>query len=161
MLAPLRFIRLLLFSTDVSYFKFLNRVHDVELSLRAQQLWDVPHPWLDMFIPTSSMTTFDSLVFQQFVPVEWDRRTAAVVPDEEVFYLVAFLRNALPSRPGLESMLDENARILRVCEDLNGKHYLPKYTEEEQWKRHFGCEKWIAFVQHKHMFDPHTILAPG
>jgi cytokinin dehydrogenase len=56
----------------------------------------------------------------------WDRRTAAVVPDEEVFYLVAFLRNALPSGPGLESMLDENARILRVCEDLNGKHYLPK-----------------------------------
>ncbi len=91
----------------------------------------------------------------------WDRRTATVVPDEEVFYLVSFLRNALPSGPGLESMLDENARILRVCEDLNGKHYLPKYTGEEQWKRHFGCEKWTAFVQHKHMFDPHNILAPG
>jgi cytokinin dehydrogenase len=54
-----------------------------------------------------------------------------VVPDEEVFYLVAFLRNALPSGPGLESMLDENAKILRICEDLNGKHYLPKYTKEE------------------------------
>ncbi len=84
-----------------------------------------------------------------------------MVPDEEVFYVVAFLKNALPSGPGLESMLDENARILRVCEDLNGKHYLPKYTEEEQWKRHFGCEKWTAFVQNKHMFDPHGILAPG
>ncbi len=91
----------------------------------------------------------------------WDSRTAAVVPDEEVFYVVAFLKNALPFGPGLESMLDENARILRVCEDLNGKHYLPKYTEEEQWKRHFGCEKWTAFVQNKHMFDPHGILAPG
>ncbi|KAH9538100.1 hypothetical protein CY35_16G087800 [Sphagnum magellanicum] len=154
MLAPLSFIRSLLFSTDVSYFEFLNRVHDVELSLRAQQLWDVPHPWLDIFVPASSMTTFDSLVFKQLVPVEyggpilvypvnrnkWDRRTAAVVPDEEVFYVVAFLKNALPSGPGLESMLAENARILRVCEDLNGKHYLPKYTEEEQWKRHFGTE---------------------
>ncbi len=95
------------------------------------------------------------------VLLRWDRRTAAVVPDEEVFYLVAFLRNALPSGPGLQSMLDENARILRVCEDLNGKHYLPRYTEEEQWKRHFGSEKWTAFVQHKHMFDPHAILAPG
>ncbi|CAM6063770.1 unnamed protein product, partial [Sphagnum tenellum] len=71
MLATLRFIRSLLFSTDVSYFKFLNRVHDVELSLRAQQLWDVPHPWLDMFIPTSSMTTFNSLVFQQLVHLEY------------------------------------------------------------------------------------------
>ncbi|CAK9192296.1 unnamed protein product [Sphagnum troendelagicum] len=175
MLAPLSFIRSLMFSTDVSYFKFLNRIHDLELSLRAQQLWDVPHPWLNIFVPASSITTFDSLVFQQLVPVEyggpilvyplnrnkWDRRTAAVVPDEEVFYLVAFLRNALPSGPGLQSMLDENARILRVCEDLNGKHYLPRYTEEEQWKRHFGSEKWTAFVQQKHMFDPHAILAPG
>ncbi len=95
------------------------------------------------------------------VLLRWDRRTAAVVPDEEVFYLVAFLRNVLPSGPGLQSMLDENARILRVCEDLNGKHYLPRYTEEEQWKRHFGSEKWTAFVQQKHMFDPHAILAPG
>jgi cytokinin dehydrogenase len=71
MLAPLSFIRSLLFSTDVSYFKFLDRVHDVEQSLRAQQLWDVPHPWLNIFIPASSMTTFDSFVFQQLVPVEY------------------------------------------------------------------------------------------
>jgi hypothetical protein len=53
------------------------------------------------------------------------------VPNEEVLYLVAFMRNALPSGLGLENMLDENARILRVCEDLNGKHYLPKYIEKE------------------------------
>ncbi|KAH9546232.1 hypothetical protein CY35_12G083500 [Sphagnum magellanicum] len=71
MLAPLSFVQSLLFSTDVSYFKFLNRVHDVELSLRAQQLWDVPHPWLNIFVPASSMTSFDSLVFQQLVPVEY------------------------------------------------------------------------------------------
>jgi cytokinin dehydrogenase len=65
------------------------------------------------------------------VLLRWDRQTAAVVPNEEVFYLVAFLRNVLPSGPGLQSMLDENPRIMRVCEDLNGKHYLPRYTEEE------------------------------
>jgi cytokinin dehydrogenase len=72
MLAPLLFIWSFLFSTDISYFKFLNRVHDVALSLRAQQLWDVLHPWLNMFIPASSMTTFDSLVLQQLVPVEYN-----------------------------------------------------------------------------------------
>jgi cytokinin dehydrogenase len=43
----------------------------VELSLHAQQLWDVPHPWLNIFILASSMTTFDSLVFQQLVPMEY------------------------------------------------------------------------------------------
>jgi cytokinin dehydrogenase len=175
MLAPLSYIPSLMFTTDVSYFKFLNRVHDLELNLRAQELWDVPHPWLNLFVPASSITTFDSLVFKQLVPVEyggpilvypvnrnkWDSRAATVVPDEEVFYLVAFLRNALPSGPGLESMLDDNARILKICEELRGKQYLPRYTEEEQWKRHFGADRWNAFVQHKHMFDPHAILAPG
>jgi hypothetical protein len=70
MLAPLSFIRSLMFSTDVSYFKFLSRIHDLELSLRPQQLWDVLHPWFNIFVPTSSITTFDSLVFQQLVPVE-------------------------------------------------------------------------------------------
>jgi len=71
-LTPLSFIWSLLFNTDISYFKFLNRVHYVELSLCAQQLWDVPHPWLNIFVLASSMTTFDSLVFQQLVPVEYD-----------------------------------------------------------------------------------------
>jgi cytokinin dehydrogenase len=71
MLAPLSFIRSLMFSTDVSYFKFMNRIHDLELSLHAQQLWDVPHPWLNIFVPASSITTFDSLVFQQLVPMEY------------------------------------------------------------------------------------------
>jgi hypothetical protein len=53
------------------------------------------------------------------------------VGNEKMLYLVAFLRNVLPYGPSLESMLDENARIMRICEDLNGKHYLPKYTEKE------------------------------
>jgi cytokinin dehydrogenase len=71
MLIPLSFIQSLLFNTDISYFKFLNRVHYVELNLRAQQLWDVPHPWLNIFILAFSMTTFDSLVFQQLVLMEY------------------------------------------------------------------------------------------
>ncbi len=91
----------------------------------------------------------------------WDSRAATVVPDEEVFYLVAFLRNALPSGPGLESILEDNARILSICEQLRGKQYLPRYIEEAQWKQHFGADQWQAFVQHKQMFDPQAILAPG
>jgi cytokinin dehydrogenase len=71
MLDPLSYIPSLMFTTDVSYFKFLNRVHDLELNLRAQELWDVPHPWLNLFVPASSITTFDSLVFKQLVPVEF------------------------------------------------------------------------------------------
>ena len=64
MLAPLRFIPTLVFTTDVPYEKFLNRLHDVELSLASQGLWDVPHPWLNLFVPRSSIAAFDALIFK-------------------------------------------------------------------------------------------------
>ncbi len=67
MLASLNYIRSLRFTTDVSYFQFLNRIHDVELSLSSQGLWDVPHPWLNLFIPRSSISVFDSQVFKQLI----------------------------------------------------------------------------------------------
>lgn len=67
MLAPLSFIPALIFTTDVPYEKFLNRLHDVEVSLTAQGLWDVPHPWLNLFVPRSSIASFDALVFKRMI----------------------------------------------------------------------------------------------
>ncbi len=67
MLAPLNYIQSLRFTTDVSYFQFLNRIHDVELSLSSHGLWDVPHPWLNLFIPRSSILDFNTKVFKQLI----------------------------------------------------------------------------------------------
>ncbi|KAF6176993.1 hypothetical protein GIB67_027793 [Kingdonia uniflora] len=41
----------LLFSVDVPYFDFLNKVGMKEIHLRKVGLWDVSHPWLNMFVP--------------------------------------------------------------------------------------------------------------
>lgn len=67
MLTPLSFSQSLLFVTDVSYYKFLDRIHEVEPTLRSQGLWEVPHPWLNLFIPSSSIVKFDSLVFKSLI----------------------------------------------------------------------------------------------
>ncbi|CAK9859718.1 unnamed protein product, partial [Sphagnum jensenii] len=175
LLAPLNYIRSLRFTTDVSYFQFLNRIHDVELSLSSQGLWDVPHPWLNLFIPRSSISVFDSQVFKQLIsrdfsgpiliyPInqdKWDKHASAVIPEERVFYLVALLRNALPSSgPGLKSQMDDNSKILRICHDLNCKQYFPTYNTPKQWEQHFGS-RWQNFIRLKKMFDPRAILSPG
>lgn len=64
LLKGLSFLPDLVFSNDVSYTDFLNRVHQGELKLRAQGLWDVPHPWLNLFIPKSGILDFDRGVFR-------------------------------------------------------------------------------------------------
>ncbi|XVF58189.1 hypothetical protein PTKIN_Ptkin07bG0044000 [Pterospermum kingtungense] len=38
-----------MFEKDVAYAEFLNRVRSEEMKRRSQGLWDVPHPWLDLF----------------------------------------------------------------------------------------------------------------
>jgi cytokinin dehydrogenase len=67
MLAPLRYTPTLIFTTDVLYEAVLNRLHDVEVGLASQGLWDVPHPWLNLFVPRSSIAAFDALVFKRMI----------------------------------------------------------------------------------------------
>lgn len=55
------------YEKNVSFAEFLNRVRSGELKLQSQGLWDVPHPWLNMFIPKSRITDFDSGVFKDII----------------------------------------------------------------------------------------------
>lgn len=55
------------FENDASYVEFLNRVRSGELKLQSEGLWDVPHPWLNLFIPKSRIADFDQGVFRDIV----------------------------------------------------------------------------------------------
>lgn len=88
-----------------------------------------------------------------------------VTPDEDVFYLIAFLSSAMPSSTGsdgLRHILAQNKRILNFCEKINigMKQYLPNYKTQEEWKDHFGPQ-WIPFARRKSTYDPLAMLAPG
>lgn len=63
LLSELSFIPSTLFQSEVSYPDFLDRVHTSEVKLRAQGLWEVPHPWLNLLIPKSNITYFSQEVF--------------------------------------------------------------------------------------------------
>ncbi|KAM7500114.1 hypothetical protein LguiA_024528 [Lonicera macranthoides] len=179
LLSELNYIQSTLFQSEVSYMDFLNRVHVSEIKLRKKGLWEVPHPWLNLLIPKSRIHDFAQEVFGKIItdtssgplliyPVNksrWNSRTSMVTPEEDVFYLVAFLFSATPSSTGpggLEYMLAQNKRILNFCRTarIGMKQYLPHYNSQEEWEVHFGTQ-WEAFVRKKSTYDPLAILAPG
>ncbi|KAK9682477.1 hypothetical protein RND81_10G076500 [Saponaria officinalis] len=179
LLSQLSYISSTLFIAEVPYVKFLDRVHESEIKLRSKGLWEVPHPWLNLLIPKSSIHKFSEKVFGNILkdtsngpiliyPVhksKWDNRTSVVTPEEDVFYLVAFLTSAIPSSTGtncLDHILSQNERILEFCKaaNLGVKQYLPHYSTQKEWKTHFG-PKWQVFTQMKATYDPLAILAPG
>jgi cytokinin dehydrogenase len=83
-----------------------------------------------------------------------------------VFYLVAFLRSAVPdsTEPSrtLEYLIQQNEKILEFCDGsgIEVKQYLPHYETQAEWARHFG-QNWARFIHRKSEFDPKSILAVG
>lgn len=67
LLSELNYIHSTLFMSEVSYLDFLDRVHVSEIKLREQGLWDVPHPWLNLLVPRSSIHEFADEVFHNIV----------------------------------------------------------------------------------------------
>ncbi|PON74582.1 Cytokinin oxidase [Parasponia andersonii] len=179
LLKKLDFIPTSVFTTDLPYVDFLDRVHKAELKLRSKGLWDVPHPWFNIFVPKSRISDFDKGVFKSILgnktsgPIliypmnkaKWDQRSSVVTPDEDVFYLVALLRSALDNGDethSLEYLKHQNRQILRFCAEagIKAKQYLPHYATQEEWVDHFG-DKWAQFHKRKMEFDPRHILATG
>ncbi|TKY62653.1 Cytokinin dehydrogenase 1 [Spatholobus suberectus] len=179
LLLKLSYIPPTLFLSEVSYVEFLDRVHVSEKKLRAKGLWEVPHPWLNILIPRSEIHHFADEVFGNILkdtsngpiliyPVNqtrWNSKTSLVTPEEDVFYLVAFLSSAVPNSTGadsLEHILAQNKRIIEFCTraQLRVKQYLPYYSTQEEWQAHFES-RWEAFVERKRAYDPLALLAPG
>ncbi|MQL77383.1 hypothetical protein Taro_009793 [Colocasia esculenta] len=175
LLEDLSFVPGFLFTNDVSFMDFLNRVRQGELRLRSKGLWDVSHPWLNVFVPKSRILDFDAGVFKGILkrnrtmgPIlvyplykdKWDERMSSVTPDEDVFYSVGMLWAATAG--GWEKLEEQNAQVLRYCDEagIEVKQYLPHYTRRDEWMKHFG-PKWDMFVERKRKYDPKALLSPG
>lgn len=178
LLEELSFVPGFAFVRDVPYVDFLDRVGRDEQKLRSAGVWDVPHPWLNLFVPRSRIHDFDAGVFKGILrdtkPVglilmypmnrdRWDDRMTTATPDEDVFYNVGLLRSAVAAGGhDLEQLERENAAVLEFCdrEAIGCKQYLPHHASRGGWRRHFG-EKWNTFAALKRKYDPRAILSPG
>nr|XP_043631036.1 cytokinin dehydrogenase 3 [Erigeron canadensis] len=170
-----------IFKKDVSFVDFLNRVRIEELKLQSKGLWDVPHPWLNLFVPKSCIQDFNQRVFIGIIQKEnkssgpflvypmnrkkWDARMSAIISegdDDDVFYTVGLLHSARNVEDG-KIIDDQNKRILELCDEIGieVKQYLPQYYKtKEEWMKHFGA-KWSLFEERKAKYDPKMILSPG
>lgn len=97
LLSSLHFIPGSVFTTDVLYVDFLDRVHTSELKLRSKGLWEVPHPWINLLVPGSKIHEFNARVFKDILrntsndpillyPMKrntWDERMSGVTPEEK------------------------------------------------------------------------------
>ncbi|XP_056843079.1 cytokinin dehydrogenase 2-like [Raphanus sativus] len=161
---------------DVSYFDFLNRVQVEEDKLRSLGLWEVPHPWLNLYVPKSQILDFHNGVVKGILLKQnstsgvslfystnrnkWDNRMSAMIPDEDVFYVVGLLQSASPQN--VQEVESVNETIIMFCKEsgIKIKQYLMHYTRKEDWIEHFG-PKWGDFSKRKDLFDPKKILSPG
>ncbi|XP_062226209.1 cytokinin dehydrogenase 8-like [Phragmites australis] len=178
----LSYLRPHIYSVGVSYFDFLNRVRMEEESLRSRGLWDVPHPWLNVFVPKHGVTRFKDLLMDTITPGvfegpilvyplltdRWDRNTSAVVPSapDGVMYIFSVLRSTDPARCGracVEGILEQHRRVAdEACRGggIGAKQYLARQPSQAHWRDHFGSS-WGRFVARKARFDPMHVLGPG
>jgi cytokinin dehydrogenase len=170
------------FSKDVTYVQFLDRVLEEERVLRSAGVWEVPHPWLNLFVPKSRILDFDNGVFKRLLrdanpagiilmyPMnkdKWDDRMTAMTPiddddnDDDVFYAVSLLWSAL-SIDEVMKLERENESVMDLCDKagINCKQYLPHHASEDGWQQHFGA-KWGKIAELKAKYDPQAILSPG
>lgn len=101
--------------------------------------------------------------------LRWDNKTSVVIPDEDIFFFIAFLTSALPfsaGTDGLEQILMQNKRILNFCK-VNGlgiKQYMPPLSYIGGGKLlQLGREKGIAirFMSGQRWQDFHSKDLPS
>ncbi|GJM90628.1 hypothetical protein PR202_ga06928 [Eleusine coracana subsp. coracana] len=135
------------FTKDVTYVQFLDRVRQEEQVLR-----DANPAGIILMYPMNKD--------------RWDDRMTAVTAggeddDDGVFYAVGMLWSAL-SAGDVERLERQNEAVLGFCDeaDIGCKQYLPHFTSQDGWRGHFGA-KWERLVELKAKYDPHAILSPG
>ncbi|KAJ3706467.1 hypothetical protein LUZ61_010172 [Rhynchospora tenuis] len=174
-----------LYSVEVSYLDFLNRVRMEEKSLRSKGLWEVPHPWLNMFVPRSGISKFMDFLMESISPNEfegpilvypllsdkWNINASVALPraietgKERVMYVVGVLRSINPTvckMDCLNKILHEHQQIAQAASrpHIGARQYLAHHPSRIAWHEHFGS-KWTRFAERKAQFDPLHILAPG
>ena len=163
---------------DKNYFDFVNRLESVVSNLQEDGLWDIPHPWIDLFLPADRARDFvaevlDSLTASDFgyptglillYPMNRDRFKVPflITPNSKKFFLFGLLRAVTSDSIGVEAMVEANQLLYKQAIAIGGKMY-PNASiamTRIDWQQHYQS-LWRSFVAHKSCFDPNKILTPG
>ena len=161
---------------DKTYFDFLNRLAPVEAFLRSIGVWYFPHPWYDVFVPTSEVNEYVGTILETLTlddtgqgpilmyPVNTSlfKQPLFRVPEGQTAFLFDILRTAPPVPAVVEAMVADNRRLFEDVVAVGGVRYpigaIP--VSQAEWQQHFGSA-WKDFEKAKKAYDPDNILAPG
>ncbi len=177
LLAGLAFVPGSARTADSSYLDFVNRLAPLVAFLKAQGLWGLPHPWINMFVPQACAAEFVRFVLDNTPPAEIGQDPVLLyafrppkltapfvrVPEGSHAFLFALLRTANPGTPqNVAALMAKNQLFLDRLKQLGGKAYPvsqgPRTPAE--WREHFGV-RWLEFASLKRVFDPDNVLTPG
>lgn len=178
LLAGLRFESAGMTADTLDYYTFLDRLAPSVAEQKEQGLWDDPHPWLNLLLPSASVERLASDVLAGLRPEDIGASGVVLLyplrrevlhtpllrmPDDPVPYLLAVLRTSPPDDPAtVERLLAANRAAYEKVRDAGGKQYpvgsIP--FERPDWRDHFGSA-WPALAAARHRYDPAGILTPG
>ncbi len=97
-------------------------------------------------------------------PIAGSRSTGLLrLPNTDVVFLFALLRNAIPPTPERAAeLVEDNRQLFDAAVSAGGFSYpidsVPKTLAD--WQAHYG-PLWPAFALAKRVYDPDEILTPG
>jgi len=164
-------------SQDMTYFDYLNRLAPLVAFLRQIGAWFVPHPWVNLFVPSSSAADFVGGTLANLNPDDVGQGPVLIypfnrgqfrapffrVPDGGHFFVFSLLRNAIPPTPERTAgLVAANRELFDGLTALGGKRYpidsVP--MTKHDWQKHFQ-PAWGEFVSAKQLYDPDNVLTPG
>ena len=166
--------------SSLGYFDFLDRLAPDVAYLESTGEWYDPHPWWNMFLPSSATDAFVSGVMAGLTEAEIGasgvillyplsrsvlRTPLLRVPDEPVIFLFSVLRTAAPDLGGalpVDVLLSHNHALFDQARALGGFEYpigsIPMTPAD--WQQHFGpVFPFLAAARQR--YDPGGILTPG
>jgi cytokinin dehydrogenase len=162
---------------DKSYFDFLNRLAPTVAFLQSIGAWSFPHPWVNLFVPSSAVETLVGEVAATLTvadtgqgpillyPVKTNRFQLPLfrVPNEKIVFLFAILRTAVPPDSStITKMVDDNRRLFEQNRTFGGYQYPVSAIpfSYEDWQQHFH-PFFGKLVSAKRRYDPDNVLTPG
>lgn len=184
LLAGLSFVPEMVTKQDLPYFTgditrpgYVDRVAAYAHELSKAGLWDLPHPWINLFVPSHTALDFIQEALAHTSPADVGQGVISIypynhsafvapffrVPATNHFFLFTLLRNAIPpTSTHVEQLVAANRLLFERAMAAGGTRYPVDSVPMRQadWVEHFG-QMWEVFVMFKQFFDPDNLFASG
>jgi FAD/FMN-containing dehydrogenase len=161
-----------------SYRDFIFRLDPTVALLKSIGVWQLPHPWITLFLPAGETSVYVSNVLSTLTPADTGQgpilfypfdttklsRPLFRVPASRAAFQLSVLRTAAPPTPAvIAAMLAGNRTLYDQAVAVGGTRYvigaIPDFSPRD-WRRHFGAA-WELLSRSKQHFDPDHVLTPG